>query len=98
MQNDEALCHESARGVDHFQRPLGANIGLHDLDHPVADPDVAHTAQTRVEDVAALDEQIERVGPAMLDGRSRMVPASKRIAPQLFLHAPAHHAPAHECL
>ena len=63
VQIDEAGRHQPPGGVDDSERPLGGNIGLHDLDQAVANADVTHTAQALagVEDVATLDQQVELV-------------------------------------
>ena len=47
----------------HLERTLGRNVGLHSLDHAIADTNVPHPTQllARIEDFPALDQQVELV-------------------------------------
>ena len=64
VQIDEARRHQLAGSIQQFVGARRRNIRLQRLDQPVADADITLAAQrlTRIEHIAALDNQIELVG------------------------------------
>ena len=65
MQVDQARCDELARRVEHLGGGRHCNVGLDSGDAGVADSDVATGMQVlaRIDDVAALDDEVELVRP-----------------------------------
>ena len=63
MQIDEPRCDQPAGRAQDLECTFGGNVRLDRFDHAVADADVAHAPQplARIEDVAALDQQVELV-------------------------------------
>ena len=60
---DESRRHQLAGGIQHLERAIRGNVGLHRFNHAVANADIAHAAKplARVQHIAAFDQQIELV-------------------------------------
>ena len=63
MQVDQSRRDQSPGRAQYLERTLGRNVGLHSLDHAIADTNVPHPTQllARIEDFPALDQQVELV-------------------------------------
>ena len=63
VQIDQTRRHQPAGGAQHAFRPGGGDVGLDRLDEAEADADVASAAEVlaRIDDLAALDNEIEFV-------------------------------------